>query len=183
MNRPVTPILPRASLTFVEKHTWRSLDRYGIRLEDFFEGADHVVARVVAGYLGQETSAAFEHTTETFNTELDGLQEQLKRVDPTLADALEKGRRKINYQIDGLRTRFNRAQIARDEAVQRQLQHACRSALSGKTLQERRINISSFIARHGLYFVDWIFDAIDLETKDHADCLFVNLDEIISSDD
>jgi len=32
-------------------------------------------------------------------------------VDPTLADALEKGRRKINYQIDGLRTRFNRAQV------------------------------------------------------------------------
>jgi bacillithiol biosynthesis cysteine-adding enzyme BshC len=55
LNRPVTPILPRASLTFVEKHTWRSLDRYGIRLEDFFAGPDHVVARVVAGYLGQET--------------------------------------------------------------------------------------------------------------------------------
>jgi uncharacterized protein YllA (UPF0747 family) len=122
---------------------------------------------VVAGYLGQETSAAFTHTTETFNTELDGLQEQLKRVDPTLADALEKGRRKINYQIDGLRTRFNRAQIARDEAVQRQLEHAGDLLYPGKTLQERRINISSFMARHGRYFVDWIFDAIDLETKDH----------------
>jgi bacillithiol biosynthesis cysteine-adding enzyme BshC len=167
LNRPATPILPRASLTFVEKHTWRSLERYGIRLEDFFAGPDHVVARVVAGYLGQETSAAFEHTTETFNTELDGLQEQLKRVDPTLADALEKGRRKINYQIDGLRTRFNRAQVARDEAVQRQLQHAGDLLYPEKTLQERRINVSSFIARHGRYFVDWVFDAIDLETKDH----------------
>jgi bacillithiol biosynthesis cysteine-adding enzyme BshC len=167
LNRPVTPILPRASLTFVEKHTWRSLERYGIRLTDFFAGSDHVIAQVVAGYLGRETSAAFEHTTETFNTELDGLQQQLKRVDPTLADALEKGRRKINYQIDGLRTRFNRAQIARDEAVQRQLQHAADLLYPEKTLQERRLNISSFIARHGRYFVDWIFDAIDLETKDH----------------
>ena len=167
LNRPVTPILPRTSLTFVEKHTWRSLDRYGIRLQDFFAGPDHVVAKVVAEYLGKETAAAFEHTTETFNQELDGLQEQLKRVDPTLAEALEKGRRKINYQIDGLRTRFNRAQIARDEAVQRQLQHAADLLFPDKTLQERRINITSFIARHGRYFVDWIFDAIDLETKDH----------------
>ena len=167
LNRPATPILPRTSLTFVEKHTWRSLERYGIRLEDFFAGSDHVVARVVAQYLGQETAAAFEHTTETFNTELDGLQEQLKRVDPTLADALEKGRRKINYQIDGLRTRFNRAQVARDEAVQRQLQHAADLLFPEKTLQERRINITSFIARHGRYFVDWIFEALDLEKKDH----------------
>ena len=167
LQRPVTPILPRASLTFVEKHTWRSLERYGIRLEDFFAGSDHVVSRVVAEYLGKETAAAFEHTTETFNTELDGLQEQLKRVDPTLADALEKGRRKINYQIDGLRTRFNRAQVARDEAVQRQLQHAADLLYPEKTLQERRLNITSFIARHGRYFVDWIFDAIELETTEH----------------
>lgn len=167
LDRPATPILPRASLTFVEKHTWRSLERYGVRLQDFFAGPDHVVAKVVAEYLGKETAAAFEHTTETFNQELDGLQQQLKRVDPTLADALEKGRRKINYQIDGLRTRFNRAHVARDEAVHRQLQHAFDLLYPGKTLQERQINITSFVARHGNYFIDWIFNAINLETNDH----------------
>src|SRR5207253_595083 len=124
LDRPVTPILPRASLTFVEKHTWRSLERYGLKLTDFFAGSDHVIARVVQQYLGKETAQTFEHTTETFNQELDTLQEQLRRVDPTLADALDTGRRKINYQIDGLRTRFNRSQVARDEAVHRQLEHA-----------------------------------------------------------
>ena len=167
LNRPVTPILPRASLTFVEKHTWRSLERYGINLVDFFGGLDHVVARVVEGYLGKETSAAFEHTTKTFNSELDGLQEQLRRVDPTLADALEKGRRKINYQIDGLRTRFNRAQLSRDEAVHRQIERAFDLLYPGKTLQERRINITSLLARHGRYVVDWIFEAIDLGSNEH----------------
>jgi bacillithiol synthase len=167
LDRPVTPILPRISLTFVEKHTWRSLERYGVSLQDFFAGIDQVRARVVTKYLGKETSAAFEHTTETFNNELDQLQQQLRRVDPTLADALDKGRRKINYQLDGLRTRFNRAQIARDEAVHRQLKHAFDLLYPQKNLQERHINIASFIARHGLYFIDWIFDAIDLETNQH----------------
>lgn len=167
LDRPVTPILPRASLTFVEKHTARSLDRYSVRLEDLFLGIDHVMARVVTKHLGQETAAAFERTTETFNTELDALQDQLRRVDPTLADALEKGRRKINHQIDGLRTRFNRAQISRDEAVQRQLEHAFDLLYPGKTLQERHVNITSFLARHGSYFIDWVFNAIDLESTEH----------------
>ena len=167
LDRPATPILPRASLTFVEKHTWRSLERYGVRFQDFFEGADLVAARVVTNYLGKETATAFEHTTETFSKELDDLQEQLRRVDPTLADALDKGRRKINYQIDGLRTRFNRAQVARDEAVHRQLNHAFDLLYPQKTLQERKVGVISFIARHGHYFVDWIFDAIDLATKEH----------------
>lgn len=167
LNRPVTPILPRASLTFIEKHTGRSLERYGVRFTDFFEGPDHVIARVVEKYLNKETAQTFEHTTETFNKELDALQEQLRRADPTLANALEKGRRKINYQIDGLRTRFNRSQIARDEAVNRQLQHAFDLLYPNKALQERHLNIISFIARHGLYFVDWIFDAIELGTDEH----------------
>jgi len=167
LDRPATPILPRASMTLVERHTWRSLERYGIRLIDFFGGLDHVLARVVKEYLGKETSEAFDHTTRSFNTELDDLQEQLRRVDPTLADALEKGRRKINYQIDGLRTRFNRAQVGRDEAVHRQIERALDLLYPGKTLQERRINITSLLARHGHYVVDWIYDAIDLGSNDH----------------
>lgn len=167
LERPVTPILPRASMTMVERHTWRALERYGIRLEDFFAGVDHVVARVVQEYLGKETSEAFDHTTKTFNVELDGLQEQLRRVDPTLAEALEKGRRKINYQVDGLRTRFQRAQVGRDEAVHRQIERAFDLLYPGKNLQERRINITSMLARHGRYVIDWIFDAIDLGSTEH----------------
>ena len=167
LDRPATPILPRASLTFVEKHTWRSLNRYGVKLQDFFAGPDHVIAQVVTRYLGKETAAAFERTSETFNQELDELQSQLREADPTLADALDKGRRKINYQIDGLRSRFNRSQLARDEAVKRQVEHAFELLYPRKALQERHINVLSFVARHGLYFLDWIFDAIDLEANDH----------------
>ena len=167
LDRPVTPILHRASMTLVERHTWRALERYGISLADFFAGLDHVLARVVKEYLGKETAAAFEHTTETFNSELDDLQEQLRRVDPTLAEALDKGRRKINYQIDGLRTRFNRAQVGRDEAVHRQIERAFDLLYPGRTLQERHINITSLLARHGEYAVDWVYDAINLASNDH----------------
>jgi bacillithiol biosynthesis cysteine-adding enzyme BshC len=168
LNRPVTPILHRASITMVEKHTWRALERYELTLKDFFAGYDHVVANVVARYIGKETSEAFDHTTDTFDHELDALQEKLRQVDPTLADALDKGRKKIQHQIEGLRGRFQRSQIARDEALRRQLERAFDLLYPEKNLQERRINITSLLARHGPYVVDWIFDAIDLGSNDHA---------------
>lgn len=168
LDRPVTPILHRASITMVEKHTGRSLERYGLKLKDFFAGYDQVVATVVEQYLGKETSAAFDHTTETFNRELDALQEKLRHVEPTLAEALEKGRRKINYQVDGLRTRFQRAQIARDETLKRQLEHAFDLLYPQKDLQERRINVTSLLVRHGRYVMDWMFDAVDLGSYEHT---------------
>jgi bacillithiol biosynthesis cysteine-adding enzyme BshC len=167
LDRPVTPILHRASITMVEKQTCRALERYDLTLKDFFTGYDQVVARVVENYLGKETSEAFDHTTETFDRELDALQERLRQVDPTLADALDKGRAKIKYQLDGLRTRFQRAQIGRDEALRRQLERAFDLLYPEKALQERHINIASLLARHGRYVVDWMFDAIDLGASEH----------------
>ena len=167
LDRPITPILPRSSLTVVERHTGRVLEKYGLRLEDFFGGLENVLARVVEEHLGADTAKTFETTEEAVNRRLDDLREQLRGIDPTLADALETGRRKINYQLEGLRTRFHRAQMARDEAAHRQLQRAFEQLYPHKELQERHINITSLLARHGRYVVDWIYNSINIGSVEH----------------
>jgi bacillithiol biosynthesis cysteine-adding enzyme BshC len=167
LERPATPILPRASLTMIESHTGRVLERYGLGLADLFAGAENVLARVVEEHLGADTAKTFGATEESVNSELDKLREQLRTIDPTLADALETGRRKINYQLEGLRTRFHRAQMTRDEAAHRQLQRAFDQLYPNKDLQERHINITSLLARHGRYVVEWIYNAINIGSNEH----------------
>lgn len=167
LNRPTTPILPRSSLTMIESHTGRVLERYGLSLADLFAGPENVSKRVVEEYLGADTAKSFARTEEDVNSQLDALREQLRSVDPTLADALETGRRKINYQLDGLRTRFVRAQMARDEAAQRQLLRAFEQLYPNKNLQERHINVTSLLARHGRYVIEWIYNAINIGSNEH----------------
>jgi len=167
LGRPITPILPRASLTMIERHTSRLLERYNLGLEDLFTGAENLFSRVVEEHLGADTAKSFTETGESVNEQLDKLREKLRAVDPTLADALETGRRKINYQLEGLRTRFHRAQMSRDEAAQRQLLRAFEQLYPNKALQERHINITSLLARHGRYVIDWIYNAINLGSTEH----------------
>jgi bacillithiol biosynthesis cysteine-adding enzyme BshC len=167
LGRPATPILPRSSLTMIERHTGRVLERYGLTLEDLFAGSESVLKRVVEEHLGADTAKSFEKTEGAVNRELDDLREQLRSIDPTLADALETGRRKINHQLEGLRTRFHRAQMARDEAAHRQLERAFDQLYPNKALQERHINITSLLARHGRYVVDWIYNAINIGSNEH----------------
>lgn len=167
LDRPQTPILHRASMTIVERRTWRTLERYGLGLADLFQGLDNVLARVVEEHLGSETAQSFNRSEATINQELDALREQLRSVDATLADALETGRRKINYQLEGLRSRFHRAQMGRDRAAHRQLERAVTALYPNKTLQERHINVTSLLARHGSYIINWIYDAINLGSSDH----------------
>ena len=167
LQRPTTPILPRSSLTMIERHTGRTLERYGLGLADFFDGLDAVMKRVVEEHLGVDTASLFTKTELNVNEELDSLRRELETVDPTLATALDTGRKKINYQLEGLRTRFIRAQLSRDEAAQRQLQRAFDQLYPNKALQERHINITSLLARHGTYVIEWIYNAINLGSEDH----------------
>ncbi|HKZ77552.1 MAG TPA: bacillithiol biosynthesis cysteine-adding enzyme BshC [Pyrinomonadaceae bacterium] len=167
LDRPPTPILPRTSLTMVERHTGRVLERYGLKLVDLFAGLENIASRVVEEYLGRDTARTFTATEENVNRELDNLREQLRAIDPTLADALETGRRKINYQLEGLRGRFHRAQLVRNEAAQRQLERAFDQLYAHKVLQERHLNITSLLSRHGSYVIDWIYNAINLGSSEH----------------
>ncbi len=66
-----------------------------------------------------------------------------------------------------MRARFHRAQMQRDRAILRQLERAGTALYPEKSLQERHVNVASFLARHGHYFVEWVHDAIDLSTNDH----------------
>jgi len=167
LERPATPILPRSSLTMIERHTGRVLERYDLNLADFFEGLEPVIKRVVEEHLGADTAKLFSNAEQNVNHELDRLRQELEGIDPTLASALDTGRKKINYQLDGLRTRFVRAQMNRDEAAHRQLQRAFEQLYPNKALQERHINITSLLARHGTYVIEWIYNAINLGSVEH----------------
>jgi bacillithiol biosynthesis cysteine-adding enzyme BshC len=167
LGRPATSILPRSSLTMIERHTGRVLQRYGLSLGDFFEGLENLMKRVVEEHLGANTAKLFTESEQKVNQELDRLRQELASVDATLAGALDTGRKKINYQLEGLRTRFVRAQLARDEAAQRQLQRAFDQLYPHKDLQERHINITSLLTRHGTYVIEWIYNAVNIGSDEH----------------
>jgi bacillithiol biosynthesis cysteine-adding enzyme BshC len=167
LARPATPILHRASLTLIERRTGRTLERYDLSLTDFFDGLDAVIARVVEHHLGATQSRAFDRADEQIRTALAELGDTLRAFDPTLADALTHGAEKIGHQLTGLRSRFHRAQMARDRAAHRQLERAAALLYPEKALQERHLNITSLVARHGTYCLDWIFSAIDIGSVEH----------------
>ncbi|HVQ36782.1 MAG TPA: bacillithiol biosynthesis cysteine-adding enzyme BshC, partial [Pyrinomonadaceae bacterium] len=67
LDRPITPILPRSSLTMIERHTGRLLEKYGLSLVDLFAGPDAVLARVVEEHLGAETAKSFAKVEGSVN--------------------------------------------------------------------------------------------------------------------
>ena len=167
LDRPATTILHRQSFTLVDAKQARTMEKYDLELTDLFAGYDALLPRIVDKFINPSTARLFADVEETINLELHRLDQELSRIDPTLAANLATRRRKILYHIATLQKKFRRVQVERDEIVHRQLRSLFASLLPGGGLQERRLNVNSFAVRYGPSILRSVYGAIDLDDRGH----------------
>jgi bacillithiol biosynthesis cysteine-adding enzyme BshC len=167
LDRPVTPILHRQSFTVVEPKHNRTLAKFELKLTDMFAGFDHSLPSIIDRFVSPRSARLFADVEENINAELHKLDAELSRIDPTLAANLATRRRKIIYHIAALQKKFHRVQGQRDETVNRQLRSAFTELMPRGSLQERTVGISTYLNRHGHYFIDWLYAAVDLDDEGH----------------
>ena len=167
LERPITPILHRQSFTVVEAKHRRTLEKFELEFSDMFAGFDQTLENIGRKQLSSETAMIFAEAEEKINTELNRLDQNLSQIDPTLAANLATRRRKIIYHIATLKKKACLAEIHKDETLERQVRSAFNVLLPKGELQERVLNVNSFLNKYGPYFIDLIYDAIDLNDKDH----------------
>ena len=166
LERPVTPILHRQSFTIVEHKHRRVLDKFGLELSDLFAGIEQLSLKL-AERDSSDTGQLFADTEARINAELDLIDEKLATIDPTVAANFAKRRRKMIYHIGATRKKALLAQMRNDEVASRQLASLFSSLLPNGGLQERSLNVFTFLNKYGPNFIDWLYAAIDLEDKDH----------------
>jgi bacillithiol biosynthesis cysteine-adding enzyme BshC len=167
LGRPVTPIMHRQSFTIVEAKHARTMEKYGLEFLDLFAGLENLLPKIIERVIDPETPAVFAHAEEEINNELNRLDQQLSKIDPTLADNLANRRRKIIYHIGALRNKFQRTAFQNDGILKRQVSAMFATLLPHGVLQERKVNFASFADRHGMEFIDWIYDRVDPDNTDH----------------
>jgi bacillithiol biosynthesis cysteine-adding enzyme BshC len=160
-------ILPRASLTLIEKKQVKTLEKNGLSFEDLFAGQQEVTSKAIEHSLGGTTTETFEETERLFQEQLEKLRTMLTGVDPTLAEALKGSREKILYQLGHLKNRFIHNRSQRDATTVQQIEKLFAILYPNKTLQEREINASYFLARYGYDLLDLLYDEIDPSSNEH----------------
>ena len=168
LGRPVTPIFHRQSFTVIEARHRRFLEKFDLDFSGLFDGLEANLLRLANGAIASDTVRLFAETEEKINTALNGLDQSVSRVDSTLADNLAKRRRKIIYHIAAISKKTLLAKARKDETVNRQIDSVFASLLPNGHLQERSINVFSYLNKFGPNFIDWIYDAIDLADKGHG---------------
>ncbi len=167
MGRPVTPVFHRQSFTVVEAKHARTLNKYDLEFRDLFQGQDVVLPVIVEKFIDPTTGLLFTDVEKRIGDELDRLDHALAQFDTTLAANLATRRRKIVYHIDTLRKKFQKRRAETDETIGRRVRAAISSLAPASALQERKLNVLSFLNQLGPSFIDTLYDSVGLDDKGH----------------
>jgi bacillithiol biosynthesis cysteine-adding enzyme BshC len=167
LNRPVTPIRHRASLTIVEAKHRRTLEKYNLRFKDLFGGEEKIHAEIVEKYLNRTTADVFDEAEKTILEQLKRIEKSLAEDEPTLAANSANRKKKILWHIAALRKKYHHAEILKNDVARRRIENLFASILPNSALQERTLNVVTFLNLYGTNFINWIYEATDGNEKKH----------------
>ncbi len=163
----VTPVVSRLSASLVPDKSNALLEKYNLVFSNLFEGANALREYVAARALPADLRQAFENASKDVERSLAEIRTALEKLDKTLVAASQTSASKIHHQINRLRGKAVRAELLRNEIIDRHTRMLSNTLYPNKTLQEREIAAVYFLARYGLGLVQHLHETLRSDCLDH----------------
>ena len=163
----VTPVLPRFSATIVASHQTKLLDKYSLNLTDLFHGEEKLRVLMSQKALPPSMQSDFADAVRAITNAMGKIRGDLQQLDPTLLDAANTAESKMKYQVQQLEARAARAQLTRNEVIERHARQLSTHLFPNKDLQEREIAGVFFLAKHGFEVLHSLYEAARKDCPDH----------------
>jgi bacillithiol synthase len=160
-------LVSRCGFTILDGRVAKLMARYRLLVTDLFGGEEALREKMAKALVPQELDAHFANSHLHIAAELDRLHAEVKAFDPTLGDALAKSRAKMLYQLTKAASKVARESMRRDSQALDDASYLYNGLYPHKHLQERLYTILPFLARHGLDFVDELFEHVQTDCPDH----------------
>ncbi len=159
--------LHRAGFTVLDQRSQKLLARYRLALTDCFQNEDALREKIAARLIPPALAGTLEQARSAVQAALDRLARDLAGFDASLAEALAKNRRKIEYQIGKMERKVGRESLLRDERAGRDAAWLSGLIYPHRHLQERLYSILPLLAKHGLSLIDDLYQNVQLDCPDH----------------
>ncbi len=160
-------VLARSAFTLLDQHSAKTMERFHLSLSSVFHGEDDTRASIARQLVPSELTQQIGRMEQSTAQSLDQLRSSLIDFDPTLANALDKSRAKILYQLSKIEQKTARETLRKDARAAEDARLLSSLVYPQKHLQERFYSILPFLAKHGSGLLDTLYDNIHLGCPDH----------------
>ncbi len=160
-------ILPRASVTIIEKNIGKILKKFKLKPAEMFLTSENFKKLVLKVFSEKNASGIFEKSTEELNSFYDNLKLQLRKIDSTLEIPVEKARAKALNNLNILKEKAVKAVEMNNQTAFRQIEKTRNLIFPEERLQERRLNIIYFLNKYGIEFIDFLVNNVAINKYEH----------------
>lgn len=165
LHQPI--VYPRSSVTILESNLEKVLEKNNLEILDIFSEEEVLNEKIINILSDIKIEPAFDESRKTMNELFDKLKNQIEELDPTLADAVDKGRDRSFNNIDQLFDKAKKARERQHETALRQIEKTRTILFPNGNLQERELNFIYFAHKYGLDIIKWIFDQVLINKFEH----------------
>ena len=151
---PRPAVLPRTSVTLVERNTLQRLRSYGVDLEGLRNDVDREVARVLDARFPAALDAELRAAAQTISATFEAVGSRLDTLDPMLLRTAQAAAARARRQVEIVTAKAHASHRRRAQQAQVQIRAAGLHLFPDGALQERCFNIAYYWARHGQEFLD-----------------------------
>ena len=162
------PILyPRASVTLIELKVQNILDKYNLKLQDFFNDLETLATNITDKNSDIVVQNVFEEIYNEMQTPFQKLKDNLIKIEPTLEDVINNAQNRVIQTLSVVKEKALAAQKKRNEIIFRQIYKTSNLLFPDEDLQEREINFIYFANKYSINVLDFIFENLDINLFEH----------------
>jgi bacillithiol biosynthesis cysteine-adding enzyme BshC len=165
--RRLMPVVwPRNSFTVFEPEICASMARYGLSLEDCFQGKAAAIRRILRAQPTQY-EVLLDKLGLGIKRDIEELRPSLASVDASLGPACDTMQRKLLHRVASLETKFVNSERRRNPELDREVTRLLNRCCPHGSLQEREFGIHSLMTRLGPSLLDALYESMDTRTFAH----------------
>lgn len=165
LQQPI--VYPRSSITILESNLTKVFEKYRLKVLDIFSEEETLNEKIVNLLSDIKIEPAFDDSRKKMNELFDELEKQIAELDPTLTDAVKKGKDRSINNLDQLFEKAKKARERQHETALRQIEKTRTLLFPNGNLQERELNFIYFAHKYGLDIIKWIFDQVLINKFEH----------------
>jgi bacillithiol biosynthesis cysteine-adding enzyme BshC len=162
-------VFPRISATVLDKYSDSNMRKYDLKWKDISDNKalQSKIKEIVAGQVPEEIIEKMEEDRDSITSKILDFEKYLEDFDEGVKKTVQKTKGKVEYELKSLQEKIIKAYKRKNDDLVRSIERTADFLFPEESLQERHLNILTFLNMYGFEFIDVISKNLKLDAYDH----------------
>lgn len=157
----------RPTLTLLEKRIEKLVDEYNLSFDEITGDIEQAVNRVMAANFPKDLEVGYRSLTEDMSARWKKFADTSLAFDPSLAEFANQTYGKIDFTLKNFEGKLFSAHKKKGKEIRERIHRVQHHLFPRRTLQERTLNISCYLARYGFSVIPFMLDRMSTDQNGH----------------